>query len=257
VAAETEFKGEPRMTKLVLTFEDSILKEADVRKRGVKIGRSRDNGLIIDNLAVSHHHAYVYIGVDGRLMLEDFGSMNGTFVNGQRVKTTVLKPGDSVTIGKHKILVKDSWEPEGLMTWVGRPIPEMEKIQETAMLGTKERTEFLQQLAAQGERSQVAPERRKVPTLIVRKGKTNAHEYTLTNDLTVIGKSVMATVKLKGWFAPAAAAQINRRDKDSFYIGAAGKIPSVNGNPTTRPTKLIPGDIIDVAGIQLEFDCRD
>jgi len=30
----------------------------------------------------------------------------------------------------------------------------------------------------------------------------------------------------------------------------------VNGNPTTRPTKLIPGDIIEVAGIQLEFSCR-
>ena len=44
----------------------------------------------------------------GRLMLEDFGSMNGTFVNGQRVKMVTLKPGDSVGIGKHTIVVTDS-----------------------------------------------------------------------------------------------------------------------------------------------------
>jgi predicted component of type VI protein secretion system len=245
------------MPKLILTFDNSVLKEAEVRQRGVKIGRGPDNGLVIDNSAVSHHHAVVFIGINDQLMLEDLGSLNGTYVNGQRVKTAILKPGDSVTIGKHKIFVQDSWEPEGFLVWVGRPMSETPKMQETAMLGTKERTEFLQKLAARGESSQVAPGRQKVPTLVVRKGKTNASEYLLTNDLTVIGKSEMATVKLGGWFAPEAAAQINRRDGDSYYIGAASKIPTINGNPTTRPTKLIPGDIIDVAGIQLEFDCRD
>ena len=43
----------------------------------------------------------------------------------------------------------------------------------------------------------------------------------------------MATVKLKGWFAPKAAAQITRRDDNTYYIGAADKTPSVNGLPIT------------------------
>ncbi len=244
------------MPKLVLQFGDSVLKEVEVRERGVKIGRAPDNALVIDNPAVSHHHARAFIGSDGNLMLEDFGSLNGTFVNGQRVKTVSLNLTDTVGIGKHTIRVLEYWEPEGLLSWVGRPMPEAPKIQETEMLGTKERAEFLQQLAAQGENSQLAPERLKLPTLVVRKGKTNADRYTLTSNLTVIGKSEMATVKLRRWFAPAAAAQIVRRNKDSFYICAAGRIPVINGNPSPRPTKLIPGDIIDVAGIQLEFDCR-
>jgi len=244
------------LPKLLLKFEDAVLAEAEVLGRGVKIGRGPDNGLVIDNPAVSHHHARVFTDGDGQLTLEDFGSLNGTFVNGQKVKTAPLKPGDSVAIGKHKILVEESENLEGFLVWVGPQKPETPKMKETAMLGTKERAEFLQRLVGEGKSSQVAPERRKVPILIVRSGKTDAKEYLLTDDLTVIGKSAMATVKLLGWFAPKAAAQINRRE-GSYYIGAASKIPAINGNPTSRPTKLIPGDIIEVAGIELEFQCLD
>jgi hypothetical protein len=125
------------------------------------------------------------------------------------------------------------------------------------MLDTKERREFLQKVAAVGESSQVAPDRLKVATLVVRKGKTDRSEYALTDKLTVVGKSAMATVKLKGWFAPKAAAQINRREDNSYYIGSADKIPSVNGQPVLHPTMLEPGDIIRVADIELEFVYRD
>jgi hypothetical protein len=256
-AAKTKGKGDKTLSKLLLTFENSVLKEAEVLARGVKIGRGPDNGIVIDNPAVSHYHARVFTGEDGQLTLEDLGSLNGTFVNGKKVKTAPLKTGDSVGIGKHKILVEESTEPEGFLVWIGPQMPETPKMQETAFLGTKERSDFLQRLAAKGESSQVSPERGKVPMLIVRKGKTDAQEYLLNQDLTVIGKSAMATIKLQGWFAPKAAAQINRRGGGTYYIGAASRVPTINGNPTTRPTKLIPGDIIEVAGIELEFQCHD
>jgi len=211
---------------------------------------------VIDNPAVSHYHARVF-NEEGRLMLEDFGSMNGTFVNGQRVKMVTLKPGDSVGIGKHTIVVSESRELDGFASGNGGARPAAPKINETVMLDTKERREFLQKVAAVGESSQVAPSRLKVPTLIVRKGRTNQREYALNDKLTVVGKSGMATVKLKGWFAPKAAAQITRRDDQTYYIGAADKVPSVNGQPITHPTILSSGDIITVAGIELEFVYRD
>ena len=66
------------------------------------------------------------------------------------------------------------------------------------MLDTKERREFLQKVAAVGESAQVAPARVKIATLVVRKGRTDQREYTLNDKLTVVGKSAMATVKLKG-----------------------------------------------------------
>ncbi len=244
------------MTKLLLKFDESVLKELPVHEDEVRIGRSPENTLVIDNPAVSHHHARVF-HEKGRLMLEDCGSMNGTFVNGQRVKTASIKPGDSVAIGKHTILVADSVEdPSGVA--FGTPVKAaVPKINETVMLGTKVRLDFLQNAAAAGESAQVAPGRLKVATLVVRHGRTERPEYTLTDKLTVIGKSAMSTVKLKGWFAPKAAAQINRREDQSYYVGAADKVPMVNGQLIARPTKLAQGDVIEVAGTELEFVYRD
>ena len=211
---------------------------------------------MIDNPAVSHYHARVF-HEEGRLMLEDFGSLNGTFVNGQRVKMVTLKPGDSVMVGKHSIVVSESREPNGSASANGDARPAAPKINETMMLDTKARRDLLQQVAAVGESSQMAPARLKVPTLVVRMGKTNQREYVLNDKLTLVGKSAMATVKLKGWFAPKVAAQINRREDNSYYIGAGDKVPSVNGQPILHPAKLTSGDIIEVAGIELEFVYRD
>jgi len=244
------------MSKLVLKFENSVLREIAVGVKEVSIGRSPDNGLVIDNPAVSHYHARVF-NEEGRLMLEDFGSLNGTFVNGQRVKMVTLKPGDSVAIGKHTIVVTDSREVRASSLDYDQARPPAPKIKETMMLDTKERREFLHQVAAVGESAQVAPSRLRIPTLLVLSGRTDQREYTLNDKLTVIGKSAMATVKLRGWFAPKAAAQINRREDNSYYIGAADRTPSVNGQPVARPTKLSSGDIIEVSGLQLEFVYRD
>jgi hypothetical protein len=245
------------MPKLVLKFENSVLKEMPVGSKEVSIGRSPENGMVIDNPAVSHYHARVF-NEEGRLMLEDFGSMNGTFVNGQRVKMVTLKPGDSVAIGKHTIVISESKDLDGFASVDGNGAkPPAPKINETVMLDTKERREFLQKVAAVGESAQVAPSRLKVATLVVRKGRTNQREYSLNDKLTVVGKSGMATVKLKGWFAPKVAAQITRRDDRTYYIGAADKTPSVNGLPITHPTVLSSGDVIAVAGIELEFLYRD
>lgn len=246
------------MPKLVLKFGNSVLKEVSLGESEVSIGRSPENGITIDNPAVSHFHARVFTE-DDRLMLEDFGSLNGTFVNGQRVKMVTLKPGDSVGIGKHTIVVSDSRDLDGFALGNGsaKPVATAPKLNETVMLDTKERREFLQKIAAVGESAQVAPGRLKVPTLVVRSGRTDRREYVLNDKLTVIGRSSMATIKLKGWFAPKAAAQINRRDDQSYYIGPADKAPSVNGTAVTQPTKLSAGDVIEVAGIELEFTYRD
>jgi FHA domain len=243
------------MSKLLLKFEDSLLQEKPVGPDEVTIGRSPDNSLVIDNPSVSHHHARVFKEED-RLMLEDFGSLNGTFVNGQRVKMVSLSPGDSVSIGKHTIQVAESHVTDGPSAGGGL-IAAPPKIDETMMLNTKERREFLQKVAADGESSQIAPSRLKVATVAVRSGKTDQREYLLTDKLTVIGKSTLATIKLRGWFAPKVAAQISRREDNSYYIGAADKIPSVNGKPAPRPVKLSSGDVIEVAGIRLEFVYRD
>jgi pSer/pThr/pTyr-binding forkhead associated (FHA) protein len=244
------------MSKLVLKFENSVLTEKPVDAAEVSIGRSPDNGLVIDNPAVSHYHARVF-KEENRLMLEDFGSLNGTFVNGQRVQMVRLNAGDSVAIGKHTIIVTESRETGGPGARGAGSMAATPKMNETVMLDTKARRELLQQAAASGENSQVAPARIRVATLVVRKGRTDQREYTLTDKLTVIGRSALATIKLKSWFAPKAAAQINRREDNSYYVGAADKVPTVNGYRIIRPAQLSTGDVIEVAGVQLEFQYRE
>jgi len=91
---------------------------------------------------------------------------------------------------------------------------------------------------------------------VVLSGKPDAKEYILTNRLTTIGKSAMATIKLKGWFKPAMAAQINQRD-DGYYVGSGAQIPAVNGVAIGGPTKLNDGDLIEVAGIRVNFIVRE
>jgi pSer/pThr/pTyr-binding forkhead associated (FHA) protein len=244
---------ESKMAKLSLMFENKLVKEVPIGSRPVGIGRSPDNDLPVDNLAVSNYHARVYFEAN-RLVVEDLDSLNGTFVNDLRVERATLHDGDSIWIGKHHIKVDASGDPPP--AWDGARKAAAPKINETMVLDTKARRDMLQQAAAMGERSQFSPGRLKMPTLVVLSNNTDQKEYLVTNKLTVIGKSKMATVRLKGWFKPQLAAQINQRD-DGYYLGAGHKVPKINGKPITGPVRLNDGDLIEVCGLRMNFIFRD
>lgn len=65
----------------------------------VRIGRQRDNDLVLGDASVSRHHAEIQVGNDGSLTLVDLDSLNGVFVNERQVKSAGLADGDSVEIG--------------------------------------------------------------------------------------------------------------------------------------------------------------
>ena len=243
------------MAKLSLMFEQKLIKEVPIGSRPIGIGRAPDNDLPVDNLAVSNYHARVYYEAN-RLVVEDLDSLNGTFVNDLRVERATLHDGDSIWIGKHHIKVDASNDQMGYTSPEITRKANAPRINETMVLDTKTRREMLQQAAAMGERTQFAAGRIKVPTLVVLSGRTEHKEYVLTNKLTTIGKSPMATIRLKGWFKPQVAVQINQRD-DGYYIGPGDKVPSVNGTRIPGPVRLNDGDVIDVAGVRMNFLFRD
>jgi predicted component of type VI protein secretion system len=65
----------------------------------------------------------------------------------------------------------------------------------------------------------------------------------------------MATVRLRGWFAPSVAAQIAHRD-DGYYISSGARIPIVNGAPISGQKKLTEGDAVEVGKVHFQFTYR-
>ncbi len=62
------------------------------------IGRSSELDMVLVEDMVSRKHAKITI-TGGKISIEDLGSTNGTFVNGEKVKTSRLKEGDRILIG--------------------------------------------------------------------------------------------------------------------------------------------------------------
>jgi pSer/pThr/pTyr-binding forkhead associated (FHA) protein len=260
------------MAKLFLKFEDAVLKEVPLSQNPVTIGRLPDNTIQIDNLAVSGHHAKIYWDA-GKYVIEDNNSLNGTYISTARISRQTLKDGDDVVIGKHTISFKD--EGFTLLSAQRAPVqqntqPPMPKLESTVMLDTKQMKERLagpppsssqQGLGISGAgaaRQSSAATADRIGTLTVLDGKTDEREYLLTSKMSVIGKSDMASIKLKGWFAPNMAAIISKRDTGYFIAASEAKIKvKINGEEISGQKPLSDGDTIEVGGVTMAFGIQD
>jgi hypothetical protein len=67
------------------------------------IGRSPDCEIFLDDVTVSRKHA-VLLERDGAFLIEDLGSLNGTFLNRRRIEAAAeLGDGDELQIGKYRL----------------------------------------------------------------------------------------------------------------------------------------------------------
>lgn len=80
----------------------TFLVESD--KDTVTLGRNPDSDVFLDDVTVSRRHAEVRRREDGSFHVHDSQSLNGTYVNGERVEQTKLATGDEIQIGKFKLL---------------------------------------------------------------------------------------------------------------------------------------------------------
>ena len=162
------------MPKLTLQFEGRLLKEYAVGV-GLTIGRLPDNSVIIDNPAVSGHHARVF-SESGAVILEDLNSTNGTFVNGKPTTRQVLRSGDVLLVGKHQLVF------EHTMEWSASP-PALPALGDTVYLDTKQHRALLatvedaraQANARPAQKTPPAP--RRVGVLQVIAGRAEQTEY--------------------------------------------------------------------------------
>jgi hypothetical protein len=241
------------MPKLTLQFEGRLLKEYSVGV-GLTIGRLPDNTVVIDNPAVSGHHARLFAD-SGAVILEDLESTNGTYVNGKHTSRHVMRNGDVVLVGKHQLVYDAAAE------WSAPPTV-LPALGDTVYLDTKQHREMRAALeetkvrAAAARQAPKPPAPRRVGVLEVIAGRADQTEYELDAHTSLIGKSETALVRLHGWFKPAVAVAI-ARSNDGYVATLMGGRATINNEPLDKRQALQEGDILTVNGLVLEFHWKD
>ncbi len=207
------------MPKMIVSIDGVVMKEVQLTKDRTTLGRRPYNDIVIDNLAVSGEHAVMQMsGSD--VFLEDLNSTNGTYVNGKAIKKQQLQNGDTVEIGKYKIkFVHDSFS---------------DKMEKTTVINSG---------AVVEPPPAAAPATTGNAAIKVMSGAAAGREVPLVKVVTTIGKPGVAV------------AAITRRPQGYVVALVEGSArPTVNAKPIgTEATELRHGDLIELAGTQMQF----
>lgn len=107
--------------RLVMRSGPTVGKAYPLDKSEMFLGRDLSNDLVINDPEISRRHARLFVQGNSYI-LEDLGSTNGTFVNGQRLMgPNVLRPGDVITFGERMSLVYESSDFDQDATMVSPP----------------------------------------------------------------------------------------------------------------------------------------
>jgi pSer/pThr/pTyr-binding forkhead associated (FHA) protein len=86
-----------------LAYEDSgDIKVVALEREWTRVGRSLAADVRFDDPTVSRRHALIVRQADGVRVLDD-RSLNGVFVNGERVEWRVLSDGDEIVVGRYRL----------------------------------------------------------------------------------------------------------------------------------------------------------
>lgn len=98
------------MAKLILTHDGVNLRDYLLNKERVTLGRKPNNDIQLDDGAISSDHAVIdrvesaYLDDHFDFYIEDLKSTNGTTVNKVGIDRHLLKQGDVIQVGKHKLI---------------------------------------------------------------------------------------------------------------------------------------------------------
>ena len=212
------------MARLILSMDRQILGEFPLNKARTTIGRRTGNDIHIDNLAISGEHAVVLVGPDG-VFLEDLGSTNGTKVNGQSAQKVCLKDGDLVELGKFTLAFR----------------ADPAEFEKTVVLDP----------GSSPPRPAVPPRQMATP---LPQGEIRVLDGVHAGRLLDLNKTLM-TIGRKG----VQVAMISRRPQGFFITHVEGaRFPVLNGRMLdAQAHALADRDVIDIAGIRLEFLRKD
>jgi len=221
----------PQPATLLVKLHGQGSRHIELTHETLTIGRKADNTLVIEDPAVSGHHARI-VKVQAVFFLEDLKSTNGTAINGMPITRHQLRDADVIAIGRHRLVFQEN----ATSSTAAAPFVDLD--QTTVLRGT-DRTPDEPTLTAK---------------VLIIAGKTDRVEYSLTKQVNVIGSQDGAVIRLTGWFAPKSAATIARRGHSYSISPSQGtKSLLVNGSDVVGQQDLKDGDQIKVAGVKLTF----
>ena len=222
----------PHLAKLLVKLHGKGSRHLDLTDEPMTIGRKADNALVIEDPAVSGHHARI-MKVQAVFFLEDLKSTNGTAINGRPITRQQLRDADVITIGQHRLVFQ-----ENATASMAAQAPFVDMDRTTVLRGM--------------ERTPEGPTH--TAKVLIVAGKTDQLEYPLAKQVNVIGSQDGAAIRLTGWFAPKSAATIARRGQSySISLSRGAKSLLVNGTDVAGQQDLKDGDQIEVAGVKLTF----
>lgn len=102
------------MPKLIMTLDGAVIREYQIDKDSISIGRKHGNDIQLNDLTVSGRHTLVTV-MGEHVYIDDLGSTNGTLLNGTRIAKSVLSHGDVIQIGNYQFTFfeddKGEYEP--------------------------------------------------------------------------------------------------------------------------------------------------
>src|SRR3982751_6569488 len=228
------------MPKMIVSIDGVVIKEVQLTKDRTTLGRRPYNDIVIDNLAVSGEHAVLQL-TGNEVYLEDLNSTNGTYVNGKAVKKQLLKNNDTVEIGKYKIkFINEAPGATFEKTMIFKPgmVPPMPTKPDTAPAGAPATA-----AGSAPARTLGAPEGGVNASIKVLSGAAAGREVPLVKVVTTIGKpgvAVAAITKRANGFVVAHVEGTNKPPLNGAAIG-------------TEPVSLKNGDMLELAGTQMQF----
>jgi hypothetical protein len=233
------------MPTLTLRFKSKNLRRFQFKQgTAITIGRSADNQIIIENLAVSSNHAKID-SVGDSYLLTDLKSKNGTFVNEKPISTHWLRHGDNIGIAKHNLIFANAENDQHPET-------------EDSIMG---QSEVMQTDSAQNVRSQngsntekAAQKFREEPVGALAYLHGGYGEIELNKNLIRFGKSTDSDIIISGLMVGKTSFIISKR-KNGYYLSYVGGLlkPKVNGDVIKETIQLKDLDTIDIGSVAFQF----
>lgn len=90
------------MAKIIISRDRAVIREVELDKDRMTLGRKPDNDIVLPHPAMSGSHA-AFNFIMNDVFVEDLGSTNGTYVNGKRVDKHMLEDHDTIVVARFQI----------------------------------------------------------------------------------------------------------------------------------------------------------